>query len=619
MPDLPGLPGLPDAVARRPLPGAPAPVRVWAPYARSVTLVLPRPGEDEGRVPMDADGDGWWRSAEPLPPGTDYAFSLDGGPPLPDPRSPWQPSGVHGPSRTFDPSVHAWGDRSWAGRSVLGAVGYELHVGTFTPEGTLDYAIGRLDHLARLGVDMVELMPVAAFNGKRGWGYDGVSLWAVHEPYGGPAALQRFVDAAHVRGLAVCLDVVYNHLGPSGNYLGQFGPYFTDRHTTPWGDAVNLDGDDAAPVRAFVIENALRWLRDFHVDALRLDAVHALVDDSPRHVLAELSDAVAELEREVGRPLSLVAESDLNDARMVTPTDREIDGRPGLGMTAQWSDDLHHAVHALLTGERQGYYVDFGSPETLAKALTHAFVHDGGYSTFRGKDWGAPVPDDVDGHRFVVSSQNHDQVGNRALGDRPSQALSSGKLAVAAALVLLGPSTPLLFMGEEWAASTPFRYFTDHPEPDLAEAVRAGRLAEFASYGWADIYGPGAEPPDPQAPGTFERSRLDWAELDVEEHARMLDLYGALIHLRHTVPEIASGDRGATRVRTGDGWLVMTREGASGGIDVAVCWSDDGAAVPLDGENHQVLLAWEPVHLENGSDGVSVILHEPGIAVLRYA
>lgn len=630
---MPDLPGLPDPLALHTLPGTPTPVRLWAPNARGVTLVLPRPGEVAGRIPMGREDGGWWRSPEPLAPGTDYAFSLDDGPPLPDPRSPWQPSGVHGPSRTFDTSVHAWGDHAWQGRSVLGAVMYELHVGTFTPEGTLDYAIGRLDHLARLGVDVVELMPVAAFPGRHGWGYDGVALWAVHDPYGGPAALQRFVDAAHARGLAVCIDVVYNHLGPSGNYLGQFGPYFTDRHHTPWGDAVNLDGGDAAEVRAFIIENAMRWLRDFHVDALRLDAVQALVDDSPRHLLADLSDAVAELEREVGRPLSLVAESDLNDARLVMPTDRDLNGRPGLGMTAQWSDDLHHALHALLTGERQGYYVDFGAPETLAKALTQVFVHDGGRSTFRGRDWGSPVPDDVDGRRFVVSSQNHDQVGNRGLGDRPSRVLSSGRLAVSAALVILGPGTPLLFMGEEWGASTPFQYFTDHTEPELAEAVRAGRVAEFRAHGWAEVYGPDFELPDPQSPGTVARSRPDWAELDLEQHARLLDLYGALIHLRHTVPEIASGDRSATRVRTGDGWLLLTRggerSGAAGGVDVAMCWSDDGAVVPLDGSDHQVLLAWEPVHLESRvvepvettdrTMRTTVTLHQPGFAVLRYA
>ncbi|PZR52319.1 malto-oligosyltrehalose trehalohydrolase [Xylanimonas oleitrophica] len=600
-------------------------MRVWAPVAQSVELVLPAVGSIDVRSVMRAEAGGWWRSDETLPAGTDYLFSIDGGPGLPDPRSPWQPAGVHGPSRTFDTGAHAWSDAGWAGRDVRGAVVYELHVGTFTAEGTLDAATGRLDHLAALGVDVVELMPVNAFPGRHGWGYDGVALWAVHDPYGGPAALQRFVDAAHARGLAVCLDVVYNHLGPSGNYLGAFGPYFTDRHHTPWGQAVNLDGADAREVRAFVVQNALRWLRDFHVDALRLDAVHALVDDSPRHLLAELADAVADLSAEVGRPLSLIAESDLNDARMVTPTSAELDGRSGWGMTAQWADDVHHALHALLTGERQGYYGDFGSPETMAKALRHVFVHDGGYSSFREREWGAPVPDGVDGRRFVVFSQDHDQVGNRALGDRPSRVLSPGQLAVAAAVVLLGPGTPMLFMGEEWGATTPFQYFTDHAEPDLAEAVRQGRAEEFGTHGWAELYGHDVEVPDPQSPGTVEASRLDWDEHESGHHARLLAFYRELAALRHAEPAVASGDRTLLEVRTGDGWLVMSRRAPEGDevLDVVVAWAETGASVPLPGAGDggkggggaapRVVLSWDDVAPEGGA----VALPGPGVVVLR--
>lgn len=354
-------------------------IRVWAPAANEVTLVTAA-----GETPMTPGADGWFEGSA-LSAGTDYAFRLDGGDPRPDPRSRWQPEGVHAASRVFDPAAHAWADGEWPGRDARGAVGYELHVGTFTPGGTLDSAIERLDDLVDLGVEVVELMPLAAFNGPRGWGYDGVALWAVHEAYGGPAALQRFVDAAHGRGLAVCLDVVHNHLGPSGNYLGQFGPYFTDAHETPWGSAVNLDQPGSEEVREFLISSALAWLRDFHIDALRLDAVHALVDDSPRHVLAELSDRVAQLAEDLGRPLTLIAESDLNDVAMVSPT-----AEGGRGMQAQWADDVHHALHAWLTGERGGYYVDFGSAEVMATALTEVFVHDGGYSTFRGKDWAGP-------------------------------------------------------------------------------------------------------------------------------------------------------------------------------------------------------------------------------------
>ena len=569
--------------------------RVWAPAARSVDLHLPghdhlRATDAEARVlPLERQDGGWW-VCEPLalPHGTDYAFAVDGGPPRPDPRSPWQPHGVHGPSRTFDPGRFGWTDGDWPGRDVRGAVVYELHVGTFTPAGTLDAAVERLDHLVDLGIDVVELMPVAAFPGVHGWGYDGVALYAVHEPYGGPAALQRFVDAAHARGLAVCLDVVHNHLGPSGNYLGEFGPYFTDRHHTPWGAAVNLDGPDAREVRAFVIDNAVRWLREFHLDALRLDAVHALIDDSPRHLLADLSDAVAALAEEVGRPLSLVAESDRNDPRTVTPTDEG-----GLGMTAQWADDVHHAIHAHVTGERHGYYADFGSAEVLAKALTKVFVHDGWWSSFREQHWGHPVPDEVDGHRFVVFASDHDQVGNRALGDRPAARLDTGALAVEAALVLCSPYTPMVFMGEEWGASTPWQFFTDHGEPELAEAVRAGRTAEFGAHGWTEVYGGQVEVPDPQAPSTVAASRLDWAEPAEGRHARLLAWYRDLIALRRRVPDLASGDRRATQVEHGDGWLLVRRGRAVVVANLAqaprLVPVGPGAGAP------EVLAAWEPV------------------------
>ncbi len=592
--------------------------RVWAPVARSVDLYLfgtdpSRQPTGEPRVlPMERAEDGWWVTPQvTLRHGADYAFAVDGGTPRPDPRSLSQPEGVHGPSRVFDTSRFGWTDTDWAGRDVRGAVVYELHVGTFTVEGTLDAAIGRLDHLVDLGVDVVELMPVAAFPGVHGWGYDGVALYAVHEPYGGPAALQRFVDAAHARGLAVCLDVVHNHLGPSGNYLGEFGPYFTQRHHTPWGAAVNLDGPDAHGVRAFLVDNALHWLRDFHLDALRLDAVHALIDDSRRHVLAELSDAVAELAREVGRPLSLIAESDLNDPRMVVPT-----GEGGLGMTAQWADDVHHAIHAFLTGERHGYYVDFGSPDVLAKALTSVFVHDGWWSTFREQHWGHPVPEHVDGHRFVVFASDHDQVGNRALGDRPSARLDDGGLAIAAALVLCSPFTPMLFMGEEWGASTPWQFFTDHAEPDLAAAIRKGRSEEFGGHGWAELYGGSVDVPDPQSPATVAASRLDWSEPAAPAHARLLAWYRDLVALRHRVPDLASGDRSATAVEHGDGWVLLRR----GDARVVLNVSADARRVPTrlrdgDAADPEVLAAWAPVTF----DGDDVDLPGRSVVVLRAA
>lgn len=548
-------------------------IRVWAPSAHRADLLLGEPPAE--RTPMVAEDGGWWRSADVLPAGTDYAISLDDGPALPDPRSPWQPNGVHEPSRVFDVSAHTWQSEQWPGRAVLGSVMYELHLGTFTAAGTLDAAIERLDHLVELGVDTVELMPVNAFPGERGWGYDGVALWAVQQSYGGPAALQRFVDAAHQRGLAVCLDVVYNHLGPDGNYLAQFGPYFTDQHTTPWGPAVNLDAEGSAEVRRFIIECSLRWLRDFRIDALRIDAVHALHDDSARHILAELADKTAALSQSIGRPLTLIAESDLNDPVMVTPT-----GRGGYGMDGQWADDVHHALHSYLTGERHGYYSDFGSAPTLAKALTSVFVHDGSYSSFRGKDWGAPVPEDFSGHRFVVFDQNHDQVGNRALGDRPSQSRSPGELAASAALLLLGPYTPMLFMGQEWGARTPFQYFTDH-RGDLGEAVRAGRTAEFGTHGWAELYGTDdLSVPDPQDEQTFRDSTLNWNELaEPGPHAELLGWYRRLIGLRRAEAELSSGDRSATTCQWGEGWFVMSR----GTIDVVVNLPSGEAPPSRDG------------------------------------
>ena len=509
-------------------------VPVWAPAARTVQLHLPG---DDRLVDMVPAPDGWWTAPFDLEPGTDYAFRVDGSPDRPDPRSALQPDGVHGPSRTVDPSAWRWTDQDWTGKDLLGSVIYELHVGTFTPEGTLDAAVSRLGHLVDLGVDIVELMPLAAFPGKAGWGYDGVGLWAVHEAYGGPDALARFVDAAHNAGIGVCLDVVYNHLGPSGNYLSVFGPYFTPAHHTPWGEAVNYDHDGSQQVRAFVIDSALRWIRDFHIDALRLDAIHEIKDDAAaaatpqRHVLAELSDAVAALSIELGRPLSLVAEADLNDVGVITPTSEEPPAKvPSLGMTAQWADDVHHALHVRLTGEDQGYYGDFAEVGAWAKAYGRAFLHNGTWSTFRERNWGAPVPEDTDPRRFVVFGSDHDQVGNRAVGDRPSVILDDAALAATAALVLLSPYTPMLFMGEEWGTRTPFQFFTDHEDDDLARSVSEGRVREFAGFGWdAD------EIPDPQAAATVEASRLRWSELDEAEHARVLAWYQALTTLRRNL------------------------------------------------------------------------------------
>lgn len=571
---------------------------VWAPHASSVDLVLPASRTSRTMTP---DPQGWWHHEERgAGHGTDYAFRVDGGPVTPDPRSAWQPHGVHGPSRVFDASLHPWQDGAWRGREVRGTLFYELHIGTFTPQGTLDAAIARLDHLVQLGVDVVELMPVASFDGRHGWGYDGVHLYAVHDPYGGPAALQRFVDACHLRGLAVCLDVVFNHLGPSGNYLPRFGPYFSSRRTTPWGPAVNLDGPGSLHVRRWICDAALRWLRDFHIDALRLDAVHAFVDTSSHHLLAQLSAEVAALGRTWGRTLAVIAESDLNDPRLIDPLPR------GLGMTAQWSDDFHHALHALLTGERQAYYCDFGSPEVLARTLTTVFRHAGEMSTFRGRIWGHPVdPWRHRGHSFLGFLQNHDQIGNRALGDRISESLSPGLLAAGAALVLTSPFTPMLFMGEEWAAATPWRYFTDFPDPVLGQAVRDGRRREFARYGWET-----SRIPDPQSPETYRASILDWSEPTREPHARMLAWHRDLVRLRRENADLRNDDLTRVRVRTGATWVAVTR----GRFEVLVNLAPAPAVLPCRGDVTPVL-SWEPV--TTGSEGVTVPAESVAIMCAR--
>jgi len=497
-------------------------VEVWAPRASRVVLTL-----DGVRHPMSRIGGGWWAAPVQAPDGADYGFLLDDDPtPLPDPRSRRQPGTVHGLSRVFDPGTFPWNDADWTGRQLAGSIVYELHIGTFTPEGTLAAAIGRLDHLVDLGVDFVELLPVNAFNGTCNWGYDGVLWYAVQEDYGGPADYLRFVDACHARGLAVIQDVVYNHLGPSGNYLPRFGPYLHSGHSNTWGESVDLT---ERAVRDHIIGNAAMWLRDYHVDGLRLDAVHALRDESPKHLLQELAEEVDALSAHLGRPLSLIAESDLNDPVMVTPRDAG-----GYGLTAQWSDDFHHAVHVAVTGETSGYYADFAPLGSLQKVLSRGFFHDGTFSSFRGRKHGKPIDTgSFPAWRLVVSDQNHDQIGNRAAGDRLSASLDYGGLAIAAVLTLTSPFTPMLFMGEEWGASTPWQFFTSHPEPELGRITAEGRIAEFERMGWDPTV-----VPDPQSPETFARSKLDWSELARGEHATLLKLYRALVRLRREWPEL---------------------------------------------------------------------------------
>lgn len=522
---------------------------VWAPRAEKLAVQA-----GDTSIPMQRVGDrGWWQAeVETACAGTDYGFLIDDdAKAYPDPRSQWQPKGVHERSRLYDQTAFQWTDAGFRPKPLASAIVYELHVGTFTNEGTLDAAIDKLDPLTELGVTHVELMPVAAFPGDYGWGYDGVGLFAVHEAYGGPDALKRFVDAAHKKGLAVLLDVVYNHFGPSGNYTDKFGPYLVDAHKTPWGGAVNLESAGSYEVRRFFCDNALMWLRDFHLDGLRLDAVHALVDRSAVHFLEQLATQVETLSATLGKRHVLIAESDLNDPRIVTPREAG-----GLGMDAQWSDDFHHALFAALLHEPEaGYYADFGELGQVATAIEDTFVYAGVYSNHRRRWHGRPVIG-LSQHRFLGFIQNHDQVGNRAQGERLTVSVGWDRAKIAAALVLLSPFIPMLFQGEEWGASTPFQYFAHHDDPELAKAVSAGRKQEFEAFGWDP-----ASIPDPEKRETFERSRLNWDERAGAQHAEMLQWYGALIRLRHSTPCLNNGEPGNVRVTFDETeqWLRMLR------------------------------------------------------------
>ena len=569
--------------------------KVWAPAAHSVDLVI-----GAKRTALTRGHGGWWQAdVKNAEPGTDYAYVIDGEEPAaPDPRSQWQPNGVHGPSRIVDHSAFKWHDATWQAQPLSSAVIYELHIGTFTSEGTFESAIERLDYLKELGITHIELMPVADFPGVRGWGYDGVDLFAPHQAYGGPDGLKRLVDAAHTKGLAVLLDVVYNHFGPIGNYTGKFGPYLTEPHSTPWGAAVNFEDAGSHEVRRFFIDNALMWLRDYHFDGLRLDAVHAYMDRSAIHFMEQLSSEVRALEAALGKRYVVIAESDLNDPRLVTAREAG-----GYGLDAAWSDDFHHALVTALTGDRSGYYADFGSLADLARSLESVFVYDGNFSVYRNRDHGRPI-EGLPGWRFLGYSQNHDQVGNRARGERLAHLVSDGRERIAAALVFAAPFVPMLFQGEEFGASAPFQYFTDHEE-ELGRLVSEGRKREFVAFGWdpEDI-------PDPQDKSTFENSRLDWSELEKPSHAAMLDWYKRLIQLRRSTPELSNGRLEAVTVTFDEDekWLVMDR----GPIQVACNWGPDTLKIALPPEAALLLGSSDAVELSDGDlvlppDSVSIV------------
>ncbi len=546
--------------------------RVWAPRARTVAVRI-----GDSVHPLQPAERGWWTGdVEEASTGTDYRFVIDGGEPIPDPRSQFQPLGVNGPSRLIDHSSFQWTDHNWQSKPLSSAIVYELHIGTFTPQGTFKSAIDRLDYLAELGITHLEIMPVGEFSGDWGWGYDGVDLYAPHHAYGTAEDLKRLVNACHDRGLAVILDVVYNHFGPSGNYLDRFGPYFTKDYKTPWGDAVNLDHAGSLEVRRFLADNALMWLRDYHFDGLRLDAVHAFYDRSAIHFLEYLSAEVDALASQLGRYFVVIAESDLNDPRIVTGREAG-----GFGTDAQWSDDFHHALHSVLTGEKNGYYEDFGSFDHLAKALQQVYVYDGVYSVHRDRLHGRPVIG-LSAHHFLGYSQNHDQIGNRAQGERLSHLVSEGRQKIAAALVLMSPFVPMLFQGEEFGASSPFQYFTQHEDAELARAVSEGRRGEFAAFGWKP-----EDVPDPQDFETLQRSKLRWDEIARPPHSEILSWYKDLIALRRSNSQLTDGSLEGVEVRCDERaqWFVTKR----GDFEVVCNLAADRQPIPVTRTSQHVI------------------------------
>ena len=550
------------SLGARLLDGSRCEFRVWAPSIDDVALHIVAP--EDRRVRLKKNAAGYHEAiVDRVEEGTRYFFVIAGRE-RPDPASRLQPESVHGPSEVVGREFN-WSDANWKNPAFEDYVIYELHVGTFTSQGTFDAMTGRLDHLKELGVTAIELLPIAQFPGDRNWGYDGVYVGAAQNSYGGPIALKRLVDACHARGLAVLLDVVYNHLGPEGNYLGEYGPYFTDRYKTPWGLALNFDGPHSDHVRWFFIHNALQWVGEFHIDGLRIDAVHAIVDHSAEPFLQDLTTAVRECGERLGRPIYTIAESDLNDPRVISPRDEF-----GLGFDSQWSDDYHHSLHTLLTGERAGYYAGFGKASDLAAVIKGGYLYTGQHSVFRGRKYGLK-PTTTDGSKFVVCAQNHDQVGNRMLGERLSMIVPMEKLRLAAAAIVLSPFVPMLFMGEEYGETAPFQYFTSHSDKDLIEAVRDGRKAEFEEFAWE------GEAPDPHDVETFRRSKLNWQLLEHDEHASLWRLYQQLLRLRRDTPALHELDLATLEVDADDEKrVVVTRRG---NVLVAFNFSDQEQSV----------------------------------------
>lgn len=508
---------------------------VWAPTQKKIEVILEN---GKGVHSMEKDTFGYWNiSIEGIGPGTLYKYRINKKDTYPDPASRFQPEGVHGPSQTFNPHLFQWTDQQWKNPKLQDYIIYELHTGTFSDEGNFQGITDKLDYLKSLGITAVNIMPVAQFPGKRNWGYDGVYPFAVQNSYGGPSGLQQFVNESHKKGIAVILDVVYNHLGPEGNYLSQFGPYFTDAYKTPWGAAVNFDDKYSYGVRNYFIQNALMWFRDFHIDALRLDAIHAIRDYSARHFMLELAEYTAELSRVTGKKHYLIAESNLNDVRYLNPVEKG-----GYALDAQWSDDYHHAIHTKLTGESFGYYMDYGSTADVSKALSHMFVYDGTYSTFRKKAYGSKTNDNP-GEQFVICNQNHDQVGNRKLGERLSTLTSFEQQKLAAVALFMAPAIPMLFMGEEYGEENPFLYFVNHNDQQLNDLVRKGRQAEFKDF-WDH-----SPTPVPHEEKTFEKSKLSWDYSGQSTKEELLELHKNLIALKQTNNALACPNRKTCHVK----------------------------------------------------------------------
>jgi maltooligosyltrehalose trehalohydrolase len=579
---------------------------LWAPHSRSVSLKLVENGRT---IPMEALQGGYHQAVVgDVSAGTRYCYCLEDGRELPDPVSRFQPEGVHGPSQVVDTGAFRWTDHNWKGRKLQGSILYELHIGTYTREGTFDGLIPHFARLVELGVTSIEIMPVAQFPGARNWGYDGVYEYAPQNSYGGPQGLQRLVDAIHGHGLAAILDVVYNHLGPEGNYLSAFAPYFTDRYRTPWGQALNFDGPGSNDVRRFFRENALYWLEDYHFDALRLDAVHGIFDFSAQHFLAELKGAADELSQKLGRPLQLIAESDLNDSRLLL--DR---AHGGYGLDAQWSDDFHHSVHTLLTNERRGYYEDFGGMRPLVSTLQDGWHYRGQYSPHRQRSHGNQPPE-IASSRFVVYDQNHDQVGNRAAGDRLSTVVPFEALKLAAGVTLLSPFTPLIFMGEEYGETAPFQYFTSHGDPALVEAVRRGRREEFVAFGWEGAV------PDPQDEQTFFRSHLDHSLEQREPHKTLARFYQTLIRLRAELGIASASSHQAREI--GDCQVLLTYKTSSRDLAIVMNFAEFAVSLnlpELDGNWASLLYSAEGSWSGLGDDSAPMSLPQRELRLGPYS